>query len=162
MIKEKDNLIEYKRVIDKDMLEDVKILFLDYAGSLSIDLGFQDFNTELKGLPGKYAPPDGVIILATVNAQVAGCVALRKIENRICEMKRLYVRDMYRGLRIGKGLIEAIISEARILNYDYMRLDTLSTMEKAQSLYRSLGFYEILPYIFNPIQDAKFMELKLN
>lgn len=153
--------IEFKHVTKECMLEEVKNLFLDYAGSLSVDLDFQDFTTELNTLPGKYAPPDGAIILALVNEKIAGCVALRNIDEGICEMKRLYVRDAYRGLRIGKSLIETIIKVAMNLNYDYMRLDTLSTMTKAQSLYRSLGFYDIEPYVFNPIKDARFMELKL-
>jgi len=156
-----ENFIEFKRATEAGMLEEVKKLFLEYGQSLAINLDFQNFDAELKSLPGKYAPPNGTIILAIVNGQVAGCVALRKLKDRICEMKRLYVRDEYRGLRIGKGLIEAIINEAARLNYEYMRLDTLSTMEKAQSLYRSLGFYEIEPYVFNPMEGTKFMELKL-
>lgn len=160
-VSNEDSIIEFKRVTDEGMLEEVKKLFLEYAQSLNIDLAFQDFETELTTLPGKYAPPDGVLIVALVNGKVAGCVALRKIEASICEVKRLYVRDAYRGFRIGRGLIEEIINEATNLNYDYMRLDTLRTMTKAQSLYRSLGFYDIEPYVFNPIKGARFMELKL-
>lgn len=157
----RENVIEFKRVLDDEMLEEVKKLFLEYAQSLNIELDFQDFDYELKTLPGKYAQPEGAIIIAMVNGKVAGCVALRKIEESICEMKRLYVRDTLRGYRIGIGLIDAIINEAKNLNYSYLRLDTLPTMEKAQSLYRSIGFYEIEPYVFNPVEGTRFMELKL-
>ncbi|HEO8418477.1 GNAT family N-acetyltransferase [Niallia sp. FSL W8-0635] len=112
-------------------------------------------------MPGKYAPPDGIIIVAMVNEKVAGCVALRNIKDGIAEMKRLYVRDEFKGYRIGKGLIEVIIDEAKRLKYENIRLDTLSTMKKAQSLYESMGFYDIEPYVYNPFKEARFMELDL-
>lgn len=153
--------IEFKIVIGQDMIEEVKQILLEYAQSLDIDLSFQDFEIELKTLPGKYGPPDGILILALVNAKAAGCVALRKISENICEMKRLFVRDEYKGLGIGKRLTTMIIEEASKLNYHYIRLDTLSTMEKAQDLYKTLGFYDIEPYVYNPTCGARFMELKL-
>ena len=157
-----DNVnIEFKIITGQDMIEEIRQLFLEYAQSLDIDLSFQDFETELKLLPGKYGPPDGMIILVLINAKVAGCVALRKISTDICEMKRLFVRDKYKGLGIGRRLTNMIIEEASKLNYHYIRLDTLSTMIKALDLYKSLGFYEIEPYIYNPIKGARFMELKL-
>lgn len=159
----KEHTIEFKSITKQDIheLEEVKKLFLEYAQSLEIDLSFQDFDAEFMALPGKYGPPDGVLLVAIVDGQAAGCIALRKIGEDISEMKRLYVRDAYRGFRIGKSLIAMIIEKASELNYEYMRLDTLSTMTKAQELYRSVGFYHIEPYVFNPIEGAIFMELKL-
>lgn len=153
--------IEFKHVTGQDKIEEVKQLFLEYAQSLKIDLAFQNFETELKTLPGKYGPPDGVLLLALIDDKAAGCIALRKISEDICEMKRLYVRDGYRGFGIGRRLVNMIIEEASRLNYHYIRLDTLPTMKEAQALYISLGFYDIGPYVYNPIKGARFMELKL-
>jgi len=96
-----------------------------------------------------------------VDGKRAGCIALRKISDSICEMKRLYVHDEYRGLGIGKKLILLIIEEARNLNYSFMRLDTLPAMKKAQEMYLSFGFYDIEPYVYNPIEGARFLELRL-
>lgn len=155
-------MYEFKHVTGGDMLGEVRQLFIEYAKSLNIDLTFQDFEAELKTLPGKYEAPGGTLILATVDGKAAGCIALRKISEDICEMKRLYVRDAYRGLGLGKRLIGMIIDDARKLNYAYIRLDTLETMKKAQSLYLSLGFYDIEPYVYNPIEGTKFLELKLS
>lgn len=161
IVDSKEYIIEFKHITGQDMIEEVKQLFLEYVQSLKIDLAFQNFETEFKTLPGKYAPPDGVLILALIDDKVAGCIALRKISEDICEMKRLYVRDDYRGLGIGRRLITMIIKEALTLNYYYIRLDTLPTMKKAQDLYISLGFYDIEPYVYNPIKGTRFMELKL-
>lgn len=152
---------EFLHVTEGEMIEVIRKLFLEYARSLEIDLDFQDFETELNTLPGKYQPPDGALILALVEGKEAGCIALRKISKDICEMKRLYVRDEYRGLGLGKKLVGMIIDEAVNKNYQYMRLDTLPTMKSAQSLYLSFGFYDIEPYVYNPIQGTRFMELKL-
>ena len=152
---------EFLHVTEGEMIEVIRKLFLEYARSLEIDLDFQDFETELNTLPGKYQPPDGALILALVEGREAGCIALRKISKDICEMKRLYVRDEYRGLGLGKKLVGMIIDEAVNKNYQYMRLDTLPTMKSAQSLYLSFGFYDIEPYVYNPIQGTRFMELKL-
>ena len=160
-IHDKEYRIELRHVNGQDMLKEVKQLFLEYAQSLDIDLAFQDFETELNTLPGKYVPPDGVLVLALVNDNSAGCVALRKLDDSTCEMKRLYVRNNYRGLGIGKRLVKKIIEEAQKLHYHFMRLDTLSTMKEAQALYVSFGFYDIKPYVYNPIQGARFMELSL-
>ena len=154
-------ILDFKYVVGEVMLEEIKQLFMEYAQSLDIDLAFQDFGTELKTLPGKYGPPDGALILASVDGKGAGCVALRRISEDICEMKRLYVRNTYRGLGIGKALISMLVDEAKKSDYRYIRLDTLAAMKEAQNLYISFGFYDIEPYIYNPIEGARFMELKL-
>lgn len=161
MVNDEEYFIEFKYVNGQNLIKEVKQLFLEYAHSLEVDLNFQDFETELKNLPGKYGLPDGVLILVLVDGKAAACIALRKISKNICEMKRLYVREDYRGLGIGKRLVNMIIEEAIKLNYYYIRLDTLPTMKKAQNLYESIGFYDIDPYRYNPIKGTRFMELNL-
>lgn len=136
-------------------------LFEEYGRSLGIDLSFQGFDQELVSLPGKYAPPHGAVIIARSDGVPCGCVALRRIDERTCEMKRLYVRPGNRGLRIGAELVTRIIETAKARGYGAMRLDTLPSMTSAVSLYRSFGFQEIEPYIFNPIPGALFMEKRL-
>lgn len=142
-------------------LKAIKELFLEYAQSLEIDLEFQNFKEELDSLPGKYSPPLGILLLVVVDGKPAGSIALRPIDGDFCEMKRLYVRKDYRDLGLGLSLIKKLIINARELGYKYIRLDTLPSMKKAISLYRRLGFYEIAPYIYNPIEGAYFMELRL-
>jgi len=137
-------------------------LFLEYAKSLNFDLCFQSFDEELAGLPGGYAPPDGRLLLADYQGQLAGCVALHKLEVDICEMKRLYLRPQFRGKGIGRMLTEAVIAEARKIGYRRMRLDTVEpVMKDAVALYRRFGFREISPYRVNPIAGALYMELQL-
>lgn len=139
-----------------------RTLFLEYADSLGFSLCFQNFDQELKNLPGAYASPSGRLLLAHDSGVVAGCVALRKLEDAICEMKRLYVRPAYRGKGIGKLLVDRVIAEARAIGYESMRLDTVeSTMKDAIALYRRIGFREIPAYCKNPIQGALYMELTL-
>jgi ribosomal protein S18 acetylase RimI-like enzyme len=144
-----------------EALQAVRLLFEEYAASLDFDLGFQNFGEELKHLPADYASPDGRLLLAVYNAQAAGCVALRKLEADVCEMKRLYVRPQFQNLKIGKSLAEAIIEEAKKIDYSRMRLDTVPSMARAGKLYESLGFKEIPPYRYNPISGTVFMELSL-
>ena len=145
---------------DED-LDEIRKLFEQYAFSLEISLNFQDFDDELANLPGEYAPPEGCLLFAVWEEQLAGCVALRSFGSGICEMKRLYTKPQYRGLGIGRALCEAVIERARRMGYDRMRLDTLPSMETARALYTSLGFKEIEPYRYNPVEGAKFMELNL-
>jgi GNAT superfamily N-acetyltransferase len=142
-------------------LEIVRTLLVEYVDSLGFDLVFQNFEEELRNLPGEYAAPEGCLLLAKYQDQPAGCIALRKLSDGICEGKRLYVRPQFRGLKIGRRLVEAIIAEARRIGYTRMRGDTLASMKTAQALYASLGFKQIEPYCYNPIEGAIFVELVL-
>ena len=137
-------------------------LFLEYAQSLGFSLCFQNFDKELAGLPGDYAPPEGRLLLAECEGQLAACVALHKLGSGICEMKRLYLRPQFRGKGLGRALAERIIAEARQIGYERMRLDTVEpVMKDAVAMYRKLGFKEIAPYRPNPIAGAMYMELEL-
>lgn len=137
-------------------------LFREYETALDLDLCFQGFEDELRLLPGKYALPEGRLLLAYQDGSLAGCVAMRKLVDGICEMKRLFTRAEFRGQRVGISLIEHLISEARSIGYQKMRLDTHPPkMGKAVSLYESLGFVPISPYYNNPSDDVLFMELTL-
>jgi GNAT superfamily N-acetyltransferase len=141
-----------------DDIAHARALFLEHAASLGFDLCFQDFESELATLPGKYGPPDGRLLLAFDDAEPAGCVALRNLGDGLCEMKRLYVRPTFRGKGIGRVLAVAILDAARQIGYHTMRLDTIATMTEAIALYLSLGFTDIAPYCHNPIPGATFME----
>jgi putative acetyltransferase len=152
-------------------IEQARSLFLEYGSSLGFNLCFQSFDEELKSLPGAYGPPSGRLLLARSHGRdlhgqdqvhAAGCVALRKLEPGICEMKRLYVRPGDRGRGLGQMLVERIIAEARAIGYERMRLDTVeSAMKDAIALYRRVGFREIPPYTAIPIESALWMELLL-
>jgi ribosomal protein S18 acetylase RimI-like enzyme len=142
-------------------IERVRDLFREYERSLETDLCFQGFEQELSALPGAYVPPRGRLLLARDGDALAGCGALRPLSQEICEMKRLYVRDAFRGRGVGRLLAETLLAEARSIGYGAMRLDTLPSMTAAIPLYRSLGFSEIAPYTVNPVAGALFMEKTL-
>src|SRR5213593_3671901 len=128
-------------------------LFEEYAAALGISLCFQNFDQELADLPGKYSPPTGRLLLAFSDEQLAGCIALRKLDSKTCEMKRLFLRPAFRGQGLGRGLVDAIINEAQSIGYERMRLDTLpGRMDTAIALYRAIGFQEIAPYYDNPVE----------
>ena len=145
-----------------DQIEKARELFIEYAESLGFSLCFQNFDQELAGLPGDYAPPDGRLLLAEYRGQPAGCVALHRLGPSVCEMKRLYLRPQFRGRGLGRLQAEAIMAEARAIGYSKMRLDTVEpVMSNAVAMYRRLGFKEIEPYRPNPIAGALYMELDL-
>lgn len=146
----------------KGHIEQTRQLFLEYAESLGFSLCFQSFDKELAGLPGDYSPPNGRLLVAEHEGKIAGCVALHKLSDGVCEMKRLYVRPAFRGKALGRALAERVIEEARAIGYTQMRLDTVvGKMDSAIALYRRLGFREIPPYRENPIPGAIYMELDL-
>ena len=143
-------------------IETVRKLLFEYWEDRNLALHVFNFDQELAGLPGDYASPDGRLLLAWCGAEAAGCVALRKLDPTICEMKRLYLRPKFRGKGRGRFLAESIIAEARKIGYKKMRLDTIqSNMQEAIALYRQLGFTEIAPYRVNPLPGVIFMELAL-
>ena len=144
-----------------NQLDEIRQLFREYANSLEIDLCFQDFEEELKSLPGKYSEPDGRLYIAYLDNKVVGCIALRRYDDIRAELKRLFVRNGYRGLGISKRLIQRIIQDALDIGYHSILLDTLDTMKPAIVLYTSIGFKEIESYYDNPIEGAKYFELDL-
>lgn len=153
------------KLFQAESAEDVRRareLFEEYAAWLGVDLCFQNFAQELAELPGAYAPPDGRLLLALIEGRLAGCVAFRRIGADACEMKRLYLREEFRGRGAGKRLAVAAIEEARKAGYARMRLDTLpNMMQQAVDVYRALGFQEIEPYYHNPTEGTLFLELEL-
>jgi GNAT superfamily N-acetyltransferase len=147
-------------VESEEQTQTARQLFEEYASSIGISLCFQNFDQELAALPGKYSPPSGRLLLAYLDGELAGCVALRSVDTTRCEMKRLFLRPAFRGSGLGRVLVEAIITEARTVGYKSMLLDTLpGRMDSAIALYKRIGFEEIAPYYNNPVPDAKFMEL---
>jgi ribosomal protein S18 acetylase RimI-like enzyme len=146
-------------------VDQVRALFNEYASSLGIDLCFQNFEAELAGLPGDYAPPRGALFIARSGHDMVGCCALRPLDAadypNACEMKRLYVRPALRGKGLGRRLAEAVIQAASLAGYAYVLLDTLSEMETARAMYQELGFVEVAPYYFNPIEGAHYLMARL-
>jgi putative acetyltransferase len=139
-------------------VEEVRALIGEYASATGVDLEFQGFTHEMESLESYYE----LLLVARWNGQLAGCVALRKIDDHLCEMKRLYVRQSFRGHRIGSALAGRVIEEARDRGYEAMRLDTLPTMADAMRMYEQLGFKDIEPYRYNPIAGSRFLELRLS
>ena len=147
---------------DAQGFQAVRELCREYADALGVDLETQNLSHELAHLPGHYAPPSGCLLLATVLGQPAGCVALKRLSDGICEMKRLYVRPQYRRTGLGRALVERAIQEARLLGYISMRLDSLpARMRRAAALYREMGFVKIPPYWNNVLPGVEYMELEL-
>jgi putative acetyltransferase len=143
-------------------LEIVRSLFREYEAAIGVDLCFQGFEEELRTLPGKYAPPKGGLFIARIAGVAAGCVALRPLDlPGVAELKRLYVRSSARGSGLGLALTQTALTRAREGGYAHVRLDTLPSMQKAQKLYRELGFREIEPYTFNPVPGVTYMQLEL-
>jgi ribosomal protein S18 acetylase RimI-like enzyme len=142
-------------------LDRMRDLIREYSRGLGAHVCFSDLERELAGLPGEYASPAGALLLAEVESQAAGCVALRPLGEGICELKRLYVRPAFRGMGVARQLTLTALETARQAGYRLLRLDTLPTMEAAQRLYESLGFYDIPPYYENQIAGKRNMEVKL-
>lgn len=146
-------------------LDTLREIFRQYADGLGVDLCFQQFDEELASLPGEYAAPRGALLLARVNGKVAGCCALRPLDTadypNSAEMKRLYVRGEFRGIGLGRQLVEAALDAARQAGYASVLLDTLDDMEAARTLYEDLGFVEIPPYYHNPIAGAHYLKVDL-
>jgi ribosomal protein S18 acetylase RimI-like enzyme len=154
--------VKFIQASSADEIDHARQLFREYEAWLNLDLCFQNFEKELAELPGAYAAPSGRLLLALENDELVGCVALRKLNDDACEMKRLFLRPQFHGRGLGRPLAERIIDEARDIGYQRMRLDTLSEqMGNAIALYRALGFREIAPYYQNPVPGALFMELQL-
>ena len=142
-------------------IEAVRRLFREYEAFLGVDLGFQNFDAEFAGLPGKYARPDGELLIGLAGNRILGCVAVRRLDDSVCEMKRLYVRPEARGTGLGRRLAHEIIAVARELGYSLMRLDTLYRLTEAMHLYETLGFKRTAPYYDNPLQGVVYWELTL-
>lgn len=147
-------------------MEAVRDIFREYAGTLNVDLAFQDFEAELARLPGDYAAPRGHLLLAVVEGAIAGCCALRPLDAadypNASEMKRLYVRKAFRGFGLGRELAEAMLDQARRAGYACVLLDTLDGMESARALYADLGFEQIPPYYHNPIAGSHYLKVDIS
>jgi len=154
--------LHFDQAVTPEQISLARTLFQEYGASLGFSLCFQNFDKELAGLPGDYAPPNGRLLIAYLEGEAAGCVALHEFEPGISEMKRLYVRPAFRGKRVGLALANAIIAAAREIGYKKMRLDTVpSEMADAVKMYGRLGFKEIEPYRVNPQPGTMYMELDL-
>lgn len=142
-------------------VDEIRTLFREYEAFLGENLCFQGFEEELAGLPGKYAPPQGVLLLAMTEDRAAGCGALRKLEEGVCEMKRLFVRPEFRDLGLGRTLAQHLVDEAIRLGYSTMLLDTLDRLKRAMAIYASMGFLPTEPYYQNPLKGVVYWKLDL-
>lgn len=146
-------------------LQQIRALFEDYQADLGVDLCFQGFAAELNDLPGEYSEPGGALLLASVDQSPAGCCAFRPLHNtdhlNACEMKRLFVRPAFRGLGLGRMLVEQTMTLAHLAGYTTMLLDTLRDMEAARALYQEAGFVEVAPYYHNPLPGAHYLKVDL-
>mgnify|MGYP001792228627 CR=1 len=156
-------MIQLKEVTtEQEYKEDIS-LFREYAQDLGIDLSFQNFEQELQEITVQYARPNGALVVAFNDCkQPLGCVGVRKLEPKICELKRMYIKAEARGKGLGKQLLSKALVIAKELKYEIMRLDTLGTMDAAMGLYKITGFYEIPPYRFNPLENARYFEIQLD
>lgn len=156
-----EKTITYQIANTSTEFENGKILFREYVTSLNVDLSFQNFETELQTIEAQYSQPAGALLLAMDGDTFAGCSGIRKLDDRTAELKRMYVKNQYRGYQIGAALLQRSCEIAKQLGYKKIRLDTLATMTKAQQLYSAFGFYEIAPYRFNPLPGTMYMEKEL-
>jgi GNAT superfamily N-acetyltransferase len=150
--------LEYTIPVNEDQLTDAGNLFNEYANSLNISLDFQNFNEELKIISSMYGSPTGCLLLVYENDEAIACAAYRKIGDRICELKRMYIKPDFRGLGIGQKLVEILCDKAKLNGYSLMRLDTLDIMLPAIKLYRNNGFYDIDAYYHNPNEGVVYLE----
>ncbi len=156
-----DSAYELREAADTADFTAARALFEEYAAQLKVDLCFQGFAAELKGLREMYGPPSGCLMLVRREDTPVACGAVRGLSREACEMKRLYVRPVARGAKLGRLIAERLVDKARALGYTRMLLDTLVEMGAAQNLYRSMGFREVAPYYPNPLSDVVYMELDL-
>ncbi len=155
------DIIYYSKLSITD-IEQAKRIITEYIQSMNIDFSFQDIDGELLSFPDKYKEPEGTFIIAKQGDDICGCVGLTKIDHETCEMKRLFVRDAFKGLGIGKELLLRILQEGTVKGYKTMRLHTHRQMKKALEIYRFVGFYEIEPYTYNPVEGTVYMERDCN
>jgi putative acetyltransferase len=162
------NAVKFRLVVpdSAELLDAARAIFREYAASLAVDLCFQNFEAELAGLPGEYAAPEGVLLLAFADDELAACGAMRRLSDvdhaNACEMKRLYVRRPFRRFGLGRLLAQALMDRAAGAGYSVMLLDTLDEMESARELYATLGFQEVAPYYYNPIPGAHYLKAQLS
>jgi len=149
------------RLVQTDDIPEVRAMLREYVAWIGLDLGFQEIDDEIADLPGDYDEPTGALLVAEENHHLIGMIALRPLSGSICEMKRLWVRPEGRGRGVAKELVAQILDQARHLNYDEIRLDTLPMMTNAQSLYESLGFHDVAAYYKTPIKGTRFMAKRL-
>jgi putative acetyltransferase len=152
------NDIIYRTACSETEFNEGRELFREYTESMGLDLGFQGFEAELENIGVQYNAPRGALILAYADDQPIGCTGIRELDPKTAELKRMYVKPEYRGMKIGLNLMVLALEKAKELNYQKIRLDSLETMKEARKLYDSFGFYEIGPYRFNPLPGPVFME----